>query len=342
MKYSEDVIKKFLSLIVKENDVITISKEMEITPFEVMGIMSYVKEKGINIAVKKTQDNIYMVNMGDVEYKERYTYSFNTDESNEFKFIAISDTRLGSKSEQLSILNDIYLKGQEMGYTNVILCGNISAGLYPITSAYADTNFADDTYSQIEYIVSHYPHIEGMTTYFITGKKDGDHLKKENVDIGKRIADKRDDMIYLGNSSCEIQIDNTTMHLLARKLGKTYTVSYRPQQQIDSYRSEDKPDILLYGGLLQMEKFTYRNVKAISVPSVVATTKEMREKRYSNTIGAWYVTVTTNSKGQLESVRALSSPYYVTAKDDYLHAKVLKPAPVKKLVKTTKKPGGAA
>ena len=229
-----------------------------------------------------------------------------------------------------------------MGYNNVILCGNISAGLYSLTNPYAETNFADDTYSQIDYIISHYPQVEGMKTYFITGKTDNKHLKQEKVDIGKRIAEKRDDMIYLGNSSCEIKIDNTTMHVMARKLGKTYTVSYRPQQQIDSYRSEDKPDILLYGGLLQMEKFTYRNVQSISVPSVVATTKEMSDKRYSNTVGAWYVTVTTNSKGQLESVRALSSPYYITAKDDYLHAKVLKPAPAKKLVKTPKKPGGAA
>ena len=46
-----------------------------------------------------------------------------------------------------------------------------------------------------------------------------------------------------------------------------------------------------------MEKFTYRNVKCISVPSVVATTKEMNEKRYSNTVGAWYITIRTNKKG---------------------------------------------
>ena len=67
-------------------------------------------------------------------------------------------------------------------------------------------------------------------------------------------------MIYLGNSSCVINIDKAKMLVFNPKLSKTYTVSYRPQQQIDSFRSEDKPNILLYGGLLQMEKFTYRNV----------------------------------------------------------------------------------
>jgi hypothetical protein len=128
------------------------------------------------------------------------------------------------------------------------------------------------------------------------------------------------------------------MNIMGCSLSKSYTVSYRIQQQVDSYRSEDKPDILLYGGLLQMEKFTYRNVKCISVPSVVATTKEMNEKRYSNTVGAWYITIRTNKKGLLESVSAISSPYYVTAKDDYLKAKPLKVSEdVKKLTKAPKK-----
>jgi len=142
--------------------------------------------------------------------------------------------------------------------------------------------------------------------------------------IGKRISDVREDMIYLGFTSCNIEIDRAKMLLFNPKLAKTYTVSYRPQQQIDSFRSEDKPDILLYGGLLQMEKFSYRNVECISVPSVCATTKEMSDKRYSNTIGAWYVTVKTNKYGYLMSVKAIDSVYYKTNKDDYIKPKVLK------------------
>ena len=84
-----------------------------------------------------------------------------------------------------------------------------------------------------------------------------------------------------------------------------------------------------------MEKFTYRNVHCISIPSVCATTKEMTEKRFSNTIGAWYVTVKTNEKGLLESVKAVSSPYYITDKEDYIKAK-----PLKEKVKVLSKKGG--
>ncbi len=324
MKYREETVKKFLNFIAKEKSLTSICQEMDMNAYEVLSLVNYIKNMGINIAINNCFDDIYMINQGDLQFKEKYTYNFNTNDFNEFKFIAIADTRLGSKSQQLSILNDIYLKGHEMGYNNVILCGNISAGLYPITDIYAETNFADDTYSQIDYIVTHYPKVEGMKTYFITGKIDDKHLKQEKINIGKRIAALRKDMIYLGENSCDIMIDKTLMRLFNCKLGKTYTVSYRPQQQIDSFRSEDKPDIMLYGGLLQMEKFTYRSVQCLSIPSVCATTKEMSEKRYSNTIGAWYVTIRTDKKGQLESFNAMCSPYYVTNRDDYLKAKVLK------------------
>jgi hypothetical protein len=336
MKYTDETVKKFLDFIEKEKTLKEVCLEMDMNEYKVLDLVSYIRSKGINIAMQNTADeNIYMVNMGDYEFVEKNVYNFQTNENNEFKFIVIADTRLGSKSQQLSILNDIYLKGHEMGYDNVILCGNISAGLYPLTKVYAETNFINDTQGQIDYIVSHYPKVDGMKTYFITGKLDDIHLTKQKINIGKRIADLRDDMIYLGENSCDLVIDNMVMQLFSSQLSKTYTVSYRTQQQAVSFRSEDKPDVMLYGGLLQCEQFTYRGIKILSIPSVCATTKEMAEKRYSNTIGAWYVTVSTNNKkGTLESINAFSSLYYQTNKDDYMNAKVLKdPDKVKKLVK---------
>lgn len=322
---NNELKQKLLGLIEKGESLSNVSQVLEISSLEVLGLVSEIQKEGLaNINIKRAYDDIYLINVGDIEYHDRYTYSFNTNDDHEFKFIAISDTILGSKYQQLSILNDIYKKGFEFGFNNVILCGNISAGMQPLTGEYSDANFIEGTYGQIEYIAKNYPYIKGMKTYFISGKKDGTHLKKNKISIGKRIDELREDMIFLGEGSCDINIDNASMQLLAAKLGKTYTASYRAQQQIDSYRSEDKPDILLYGGLLQMEKFTHRDVHCISTPSVCATTKEMNDRRFSNTIGAWYVTVKTNEKGFLESVRAFNSPYYKTNKSDYKNAKVLK------------------
>ena len=321
---NNDLLESIKNLTEKEISLSSVSSILNLSEFEVLGLLRELRQEGTNIGIQKKDDDIYLFNHGERENNKDNRYQFYTDEANEFKFVAIADTRLGSKYQQLTILNDIYLKAYEMGYRNVILCGNISEGLFPVTNAYSDTNFLADTLAQVDYITQYYPYVEGMKTFFITGTRDEKHLKNNKINIGRRISEVRDDMVYLGHISCNVSIDKANMFVFSPKLEKTYTVSYRPQQQVNSFRSEDKPDILLYGGLLQMEKMTYRSVKCISVPSVCATTKEMSDKRHANTVGAWYITITTDKYGNLMDVRAIDSVYYKTNKDDYTKRKVLK------------------
>jgi len=319
-----ELLDKLKELSQKEISLSDLCKMLDLNEYEILGLIAELRKEGINITTKQKDDDIYMFNQGEKELLNDNTYSFKTDKNHEINFAVISDTRLGSKSQQLSILNDIYSNAKEFGITHVIHCGNISEGLYPINNKYANTLFLDDTLRQAQYIVDKYPQVEGIKTYFITGVKDETHLKTNKINIGKRISDMRDDMIYLGENTCTIDIDKAKMLILNLNLGKTYTSSYRPQQIINSFRSEDKPDIMLYGGLLQMEKFTHRDVQCITVPSVTATTQEMIQKRYSNTIGVWYITIKTNEKGNLSYITAMTSPYYLTNKEDYIKAKVLK------------------
>ena len=318
---NEEKLENLKSLTLKETSLSQLCKSLELTEYEILGLIRQLRADGINILTKKHDDDIYLLNLGEKENNNDNNISFKTDDCHEFKFVAISDTRIGSKSQQLSILNDIYQKAQDLGYTNVIHCGNITEGLYSSTNDYYDSTFLDDSQIQVDYIAKNYPKFDNIKTYFITGPKDQKHLKQNNINIGRRINNARPDLVYLGQGVADINIDNATMKVLNSKLAKTYTVSYRAQQHIDSFRSEDKPDILLLGGLLQMEKFTYRDVAALSIPSVCATTEEMNEKRYSNTIGAWYVTVKTDEKGNLQSIRALDSVYYRSDKDEYKKGK---------------------
>ena len=314
---------RLLKLIRKEKSIESVAAALDITEIQVLGLVNLLKESGINVVEQRKDDGIYIINQG--ESRDSLTSKdFSTNGLGEFKFLLISDTRLGSKYQQLSELNNLYQIADNLGINTVIHCGNLSAGLYPIKSPYADTNFVDDTQGQIDYIVDNYPYIEGITTYFITGKTDNQHLTKNGINIGRRIEQQREDMKYLGNNSCTVNIDKAQMMLINSKLNKTYTVSYRAQQHIDSFRSEDKPDILLYAGHLQMENLTYRGVHTISVPSLCATTPEMNEKRYTNTVGAFFVTVKTDKFGKFESIKSMWSPYYKTNKKDYEKAKVLK------------------
>ena len=42
------------------------------------------------------------------------------------------------------------------GYNNIIHCGNLTEGLYPVTSKYDETTFLKDTLKQVDYIVKNY------------------------------------------------------------------------------------------------------------------------------------------------------------------------------------------
>ena len=316
---SDLVIEDLLDYLEKERNIESIMEKFKLNEIEIIAIVKDLIDEGYDIIIKKFDDGLHILNHGDYVDNDS-KFKFETDNNNEFKFVVISDTRLGSKSEQLAILNDIYRKAHEMGIKNVILCGNISAGLKPMTDT--ESNFIDDTQGQIDYIVDNYPKYDDIKTYFISGRLDDKHLTKNKINIGKRISDQRNDLIYLGSNICDLNIDKVNMQIINSRLNKTYTCSYRTQQTIDAYRSEDKPDILLYGGLMQMEKYTHRGVNCITAPSVCATDDEMKAKRYSNTIGAWYVTVKTNEKGLLESVKAINSPYYISNKKDYLSTNI--------------------
>ena len=173
-EYSKEKIDQLLELTKKEKHISLVSSALELSDYEIIGLARDLNEAGYNIVVKQFDDGFHIINQGDVIDKETSTYSFETDESNEFKFVGISDVRLGANNQQLAILNDIYRKAQEMGIHNVILCGNISAGLRPITDT--ESNFIDDTQAQIDYIVANYPKVEGITTYFISGKEDDKHI----------------------------------------------------------------------------------------------------------------------------------------------------------------------
>lgn len=253
--------------------------KLDMSEYEILSLVRELKKENVNILARKKDDDFYLINFGEKENKNNDVVSFSTDDNNEFKFVVISDTRIGSKSQQLSILYDIYEKAKNMGYGNVIHCANITEGLYSEKHEYADSLFLSDSQLQVDYINKNYPKYDGIKTYFVTGNKDQKHLSKNNVNIGRRISNVRDDLIYLGPNTSTVMIDNVKMKIFNSNLSKTYTASYRPQQQIDSFRSEDKPDILLYGGLLQMEKFNYRNVECLTIPSVCATTDEMDKKR---------------------------------------------------------------
>ncbi len=326
---------QLLKLIEKEKDLKNICTILDLSELEVMGEINRLKSKGQNISVVKKVDGIYVKNNGDNSLENTVPYIIETRGRN-IKIVLISDTRLCSIYQQLTIVNDVYRKAYEFGANIILHCGDISEGVYSNSQAlYADTLFAHDVFGQSNYIVNSYPCVEDLKTYFITGEHDHTHLKQSKkdcgvpIDIGNKISDSRDDLIYLGKNRRTIQfVDDNGIKvfdlLMQHPKGRIpYTISYKPQQFISSIRSEDKPDILVHGHWLQTERLRFREIEEYSVPSLVATTPEMKDRGDQNTIGAWFLDIDLDNKNNIKKIRPLFIPYYETISEDYKNVRRL-------------------
>ncbi len=322
----EEIMEFIVESSKREVTIETLAEKLGLSPLEVLGYISIINKDEKKLAVSKKDHGITVFNNGDRLYTVDTKYVLPTNEKRQKKILLISDTRFGSKFCQKKFLNDVYLKAYDEGYDTVFHAGNITEGLYNMDNEveYYDDLYAQDTMEQVEDVAENYPYIEGMKTYFIMGPKDKKHLTKRKINIGKRISLVRDDMIFLGANRAEIFVDNVAIIIQNLKLEKTYTISYRPEQSIKAIRSEDKPDILIYGGLCQLDSFYSRNILEFSVPSLVSTTTEMSSKRRDNVIGAQFLTITTKPSGKLLDVDCYDRVLYESSDDDYKKVKTLK------------------
>ena len=255
------------------------------------------------------------------------------DNSENVKVMMISDTRFGSIYQQQTILNDLYYKAKQMGVKYVFLTGDVVEGMYSGAKSIYNTTLHKMGYEdQADFVASCFPRVEGITTYFLTGEHDLSFLKtKAKVDIGTLIASKRDDMIYLGPRRRKVKITTedkkgeVSLYLQHAKGNVPYTISYKPQQKISSMRNEDKTDILVTSHFAACDSFLRRGVRSYQVPTITATTDEMKDANTPvyNTVGGWIVNLERDKKGNLKNTTQMWIPYYDTITDDYKTAKTL-------------------
>lgn len=101
--------------------------------------------------------------------------------------------------------------------------------------------------NQIKYAVKHYPKVEGITTYFITGNHCLSWLQLAGVDIGVILEKERSDMVYAGQYQGDIDMRGVIVRLHHSDGGNAYALSYKAQKIAEQIPSGDKPHILIFG-----------------------------------------------------------------------------------------------
>ena len=310
VKMEEEIIVFLQNELEKEKKLSSICEKFGITEFEILGFVYKLKENGINIDCYNKDGDYYLIRNEHPDLSQVNTYNFNSDVNEIKKIAVISDIRAGSKCEQFRVLNDMFIKFNREGIKDVFILGNLLEGQYKGNTFrdFGKSLITNDAYAQADHFIENFPHIDGITTYFITGKLD--HSFSKTLNVGEYIASKRNDMIYLGPKCCNVFFNNVAVRMEQLKNGNAYTIAYPPQKYARSMSRYENYDILMLSGEMNFQHFPeQKGMQIFSIPACVSRTPRMINDNQSSTIGAYTFEIEFTKNGKLKRIVPTVSTY---------------------------------
>lgn len=246
-------------------------------------------------------------------------HSLNWDGCEIIRFGLMGDTQINSKYTQLTHLHRFYDLCAELGIDKVFHTGDIDEG-EQMRVGHAYECYEQGADDHVEEIVRVYPKRDGITTYFITGNHDASLYKRAGMDLGKAVAARRPDMVYLGRDCAVVNLtDKCTLELRHPWDGTAYALSYKPQKIVEAMEADSKPNILAIGHYHKIEYLFYRNVHILQTGCFQSQTPFTRGKGISVHMGGWIIECVVDKQGSIQEIRPTLVPFYAAIKDDYLN-----------------------
>lgn len=221
----------------------------------------------------------------------------------EFKIALISDTHMGHNKHDNEALHTFYKYAHAQGITDFYHAGDIVDGYYKNRDSSIYEQYAVGFDRQLEDVVKNYPHINGVTTYFITGNHDVTHIRNGGANIGKAIAAQRDDLIYLGHNFAKIWLtEEVDLNLIHPGDGSAYSVSLRAQKIIDAAAGKRVSKIMAIGHYHKMDWIYWKGIHAFTMPSFIHQTEFMETRNLKSYVGGYVLTIKVDDDGQLLSI----------------------------------------
>ncbi len=220
-----------------------------------------------------------------------------------FQFGVVSDTHLGSKKERLDALNEMYDTFEKEGVTVVWHCGDQTDGYGVYRGQEFELKMMGQD-EQVDYVVANYPKRKGINTYFITGNHDLRQYENGGIDVGKPIAQRRDDMKYLGQVEAKVMLPNeVTLDLLHPGGNNAYALSYKAQRMINNLTPKELPDILCFGHYHTAFYMHYRDINFLQVPSFKDQGLWEKRQGLNPVIGGWLVNGHITGEGSIDNFK---------------------------------------
>jgi len=215
-----------------------------------------------------------------------------------FKLGIVSDTHIGSQMQQISLLHEAYKEMAKEKVKVILHCGDMIEGNGKLYKGQIYEMFLHGADNMVKYAIENYPKADNILTYVIGGSHDFSFYKSDGADVLARIAEKRDDIRYLGVSGAFINIGKIKIYLMHPDGGSAYARSYKMQKIIEQFPPAQKPNILLCGHYhITNELPNYRNVVGLQLPCFQTQTQYLRAKGLNPDIGYLILEVFPDIKG---------------------------------------------
>ena len=126
--------------------------------------------------------------------------------------------------------------------------------------------------------------------------------KSTGSEIVKAIANRRDDIVYLGSDVADMKIGKLKVRLFHGKGGNAYAKSYKVQKYLDSIPLEERPHILRRGHIHQSFYMKQDDTHCFQTSCLEDLTPFARSMGFANDKSVWWVDVEMNDKGQIQNI----------------------------------------
>ena len=291
---TKELCNKIKCLIKKQKSFIEICNELQLKDYEVIGLIGLMKQDGelidyvngelVRLKTPPKINDVYQVEAS----------------SSHIPLLLISDTHLCSKYDRLDILRYLYAKADERGVKHILHSGDFTDGRSNRPEHIYELR--EPSYEgQVDYCVEKYPTFDGKT-YVISGNHDDWWYKSTGSEIVKAIANKREDIIYLGSDVADMKIGKLKIRLFHGNGGNAYSKSYKVQKYLDSIPLEERPHILQTGHIHQSFYMKQDDTHCFQTSCLEDLTPFARSMGFANDKSVWWVDVEMNDRGQIQNI----------------------------------------
>ncbi len=290
-------------------DIHKLADVLELPPRETQGFVKAMIEWGATVYVKDnrvyTHDspNITSGRKVDLIPFQEINVVGEAEKVQGIRFGIVSDTHFGSTRTNLSVLKEAYHHFESEGITDVILAGNLLAGMLPKEYRRVDLQVSGEGLEQqVEILAKNFPKVEEIKTHFLLGHRDYKYKSRDEVfDPAVLINQARPDLNYLGDLEADLIFNPEgkkpfTVRVTNDKLYYYYSISYQPQKKLENMAGGERPTIWLVGGTQQTWQSRYQGVEINKLPGLQNQTSRMRHRAYLANVGFEILNIVAREK----------------------------------------------